>query len=346
MVKVLGIESSCDETSVAILDDRRILSNIVISQIEQHKKYGGVVPELSSRNHLQLMPQVLELAFDKAKIGKKDIDAVAVTAGPGLIGGLLVGIMFAKAISSVLNKPLLPINHLEGHALSPRITSQDLEFPYLLLLISGGHCQILEVLGVGKFVQLGSTIDDAVGESFDKVARMLELEYPGGPKIEKLAREGDHLKYSLPRPLINEQNCNFSFSGLKTAVSRMIEKLKAGRANLTHKEICDICASFQYAVLDVLSHKIRRAMGIFAATYKAENRKLVIAGGVAANQYLRQSLEVIAQKAGFALVTPPMELCTDNAAMIAWAGVEHFNENHTYSKDFQPRSRWPLTALS
>jgi N6-L-threonylcarbamoyladenine synthase len=335
MVKVLGIETSCDETSAAIVTDddlyeKRLLSNIVLSQIEEHDKYGGVIPEIAARNHLFHITNVVEQALEKANTSLKDIDYIAVTAGPGLIGGVLVGVLFAKGLAQSLKKPCYGINHLEGHALVPRLIS-DIPFPFLLLLVSGGHCQFLKVKGVGQYELLGATIDDAIGEAFDKVAKMMGLSYPGGPVIEKLAQKGDPHKFDLPRPLFFEKNANLSFSGLKTAVKNIVDKNQP--LDDQFKE--DMAASFQYAVGKILVKK---------TTYLLENhdiKRMVIAGGVAANQYLKGELMTLCDQYNVDLFTPPLPLCTDNAAMIAWAAIEQINAG-ILPEPFTPRPRWPL----
>lgn len=339
-VYILGIETSCDETSVAIVDaNKQILTNLVLSQTE-HKAYGGVVPEIAARSHIMHLKPLVKEALVKANLSMQDIDAIAVTAGPGLIGGLIVGLMFAKGLALAANKPLIAVNHLEGHALTARLV-YDLTFPYLLLLISGGHCQILEVLGVGNYQMLGTTLDDAAGEAFDKVAKMLGLDCPGGPIIEQLAIKGNSYAFKLPLPLAKQDNCDFSFSGLKTAVKRIIDN----QTKLNDQFIQDICASFQYAVAQILRIKLARAFTIYNAKYSAD-RRLVIAGGVAANNYLNNEFKKLAEENDFALFIPPIKLCTDNAAMIAWAGIERFRLGLINDLNVEPRSRWPLTDLS
>ena len=332
---VLGIETSCDETAVAIVsDDRQILANRVFSQLKEHENYGGVVPEIAARSHIKAIKVLLDQALGEAKIGFEEIDAIAVTAGPGLIGGVLVGSMFAKGLAARFNKPLIAVNHLEGHALTAGLTN-EVTYPFLLLLVSGGHCQLLSVEGHGNYQILGGTIDDAVGEAFDKIAKMLGLGYPGGPIIEQKALRGNPKAFKLPMPLINERNCNFSFSGLKTAVKRIVES--AG--NLNEQFIVDISASFQYTVGEILKAKLCLALT------KVNTDTVVVAGGVAANQYLKNVLAAAVAVNGCRLITPPIELCTDNAAMIAWAGVERFKRNKIDGLTFVPRSRWPLTEV-
>jgi N6-L-threonylcarbamoyladenine synthase len=330
---VLGIETSCDETAVAIVDETRACrADLVQSQIAVHAPYGGIVPELAARAHLEHLEPLLAQALDQAGVGLDAIDAVAATAGPGLIGGLLIGATAGKAIALARGKPFVAINHLEGHALSARL-SDGIDFPYLLLLVSGGHCQLLIVEGVGRYRRLGTTIDDAVGEAFDKAAKLLGLPYPGGPAIERLARDGDPQRFRLPRPLIGRPGCDFSFAGLKTAVRQIVETGGVGDSRAR----ADLAAGFQAAVGDVLedrtAHAIARAGGCAA---------LVVAGGVAANATLRGRLGALAARHGLRLVAPPPRLCTDNAAMIAWAGLERLRLGLTDGLDFAARPRWPL----
>lgn len=334
-MKILGIESSCDETAASVVtNEQQILSNVIISQIADHQKFGGVVPEIASRAHLSHVEEVVIKALKDASLEFSDLDAIAVTAGPGLIGGLLVGIMFAKGLSFAINKPLLAINHLEGHALTARLTNK-VEFPYLMLLVSGGHCQILIVEQVGVYHKLGGTLDDAVGESFDKVAKMLGLDYPGGPIIEKLALHGNPLAYNFPHPMKGREGCDFSFSGLKTAVRLIIEKTELNQQNIS-----DICASFQKTVCEILLDRLNNAIKMANASHP-EIKQLIIAGGVAANQYLLEKIRLQMEEYNLETIAPPIKLCTDNAAMIAWAGVERFRLG---LKDVSiiPRSRWPL----
>lgn len=336
---VLGIESSCDETAAALVtQDRRILSNVILSQTTDHAPYGGVVPEIAARSHITHMDAVVKQAFAEAGCSFADIDAVAATTGPGLIGGVIVGTMAGKAFASALNKPFIAVNHLEGHALTARLTDA-VEFPYLLLLVSGGHCQVLAVKGIGQYEKLGSTLDDALGEAFDKVAKLVGLGYPGGPQVEEQAKNGDPRRFAFPLPLKGREGCDFSFSGMKTAVRLAIQELGA----LTPQDVTDICASFQHSAGEVLKDRMRNAFAAFTAQYTAKT--LVVAGGVAANRYLRSVLETAAAEYGFALVAPPLKLCTDNAAMIAWAGVERLKLGRTDSLETEPRARWPLTEL-
>jgi N6-L-threonylcarbamoyladenine synthase len=337
-MRVLGIETSCDETAVAIVeaaaDSRpvgRILSNVVYSQLTEHRRFGGVVPEIAARAHLERLDGLVADALAEAKLGLADLDGIAATGGPGLIGGVMVGVMTAKAMAFAHDKPFLAVNHLEGHALSVRLT-EEVTFPYLLLLVSGGHCQLLTVRGPGDFTRLGTTIDDAVGECFDKTAKLLNLGFPGGPAVEKAAHGGDPQRFQLPRPMWRKPGCDFSFSGLKTAVRQTVEKLPVGDA----KAISDLCASFQRTVGDVLADRCANALALAPAS------TLVVAGGVAANLYLRGRLEGLAEKYGARLVAPPVKLCTDNGAMIAWAGLERLRLGRTDPLDFRPRPRWPL----
>ena len=341
---VLGIESSCDETAAALVNEKReILAETVLSQ-EEHKIYGGVVPEIAARSHLDHIDDVIEHTFHKAGIRPEEVDAIAATSGPGLIGGVVGGAMAAKALSFALGKPFVAVNHLEGHALVSRLTN-EVEYPYLLLLVSGGHCQILAVKGVGDYERLGTTIDDATGEAFDKVAKMLGLGYPGGPMIEKMAEIGDENRFVLPHPLKNSNDCNLSFSGLKTAVRKIIESYDES-GNIEHvilskKDTADICACFQKTAAECLTEKLAKAADIFRQKYPA-GKHLVAAGGVAANGYLRRRLEKLAEEKGLLFAAPPLKWCTDNGAMIAWAGLERFAKGLSDGLDFKPRPRWPL----
>lgn len=343
---VLGIESSCDETAAAIVNDRReILGECVLTQLE-HKTYGGVVPEIAARCHLEHIDEILEETFKRAGIQPCNIDAVAASAGPGLIGGVVIGVMAAKALALALDKPFIAVNHLEGHALCARL-SDDVEYPYLLLLVSGGHCQILIVKGVGDFERLGTTIDDAAGEAFDKVAKMLGLGYPGGPMIEKMAELGNEDRFVLPRPLWNSGDCNLSFSGLKTAVRKIIESYSPDNniehAILRKQDVADICAGFQLAATESLLHKLKTAIADFRTRYP-QGKDLVVSGGVAANIYLRQKLQQLADTEGLKFAAPPIRFCTDNGVMIAWAGMERALKGMYDDLDFKPRPRWPLDA--
>ena len=340
---VLGIESSCDETAAAIVRrDRQgrgtILSNVVRSQDEAHEPYGGVVPEIAARAHVTHLDHMVNNAFSEANRGWDDIDAVAATAGPGLIGGVIVGLMTAKAIALVRGIPLIAVNHLEGHALTARLTD-GIAFPYLLLLVSGGHTQLQIVENVGTYRRLGTTIDDALGEAFDKTAKLLGLGFPGGPAVERTAETGDPDRFALPRPLAGREGCDFSFSGLKTAV------LKTVQANepLSDGDRADICAGFQAAAADCVRDRTRHAMAAFRAAHPdIKMPVLVVAGGVAANTALRGALNGLCSDEGFTLNCPPANLCTDNAAMIAWAGAERLACGLTDGLDAIPRARWPL----
>lgn len=345
MTRVLGIETSCDETAAAIValgDDGhpRILSNVVLSQIEEHAAFGGVVPEIAARAHVETLDGIVAAALDEADVGLDAIDAIAVTAGPGLIGGLIVGLMTAKALAAASGKPLLRVNHLEGHALTARLTG-GLAFPYLLLLVSGGHTQVILVRGVGDYERWATTIDDALGEAFDKTAKLLGLPYPGGPSVEKAAQTGDPERFSFPRPLRGEERLDFSFSGLKTAVRQAASAI----APLSEQDVDDICAGFQQAVVETIAERLGRSIARFRSTCPdIATPALVVAGGVAANRAIRESLEALCARNGMALVAPPPALCTDNAAMIAWAGIERLRAGLAEPDALvtAPRSRWPL----
>ncbi len=338
-MRVLGIESSCDDTAVAIVgSDKAIVSNIVISQHIEHLPYSGVVPEIAARAHLQNLEHAMTLAFNESKLTLEDVDVIAATSGPGLIGGLIVGSIFGGSIAMVLQKPFIAVNHLEGHILAIRL-SYSIEFPYLLLLVSGGHCQFVAVLGIGKYKILGQTLDDAVGEAFDKTAKLLGLGYPGGPIIEKLARNGDPYKYPLPLSMVNKIGCNLSFSGLKTAVKQLVLSLPS----LSKQEVYDICASFQYTVVEILRQRSINAIKIFEANYN-KACYFVISGGVAANKYIRQKIFKSVNLYGYQGIAPPLNLCTDNAAMIAWVGVERFKSGLVNSNP-APRARWNIEEL-
>ena len=351
---VLGIESSCDETAAAVVERRadgssRILSDIVLSQIADHAAFGGVVPEIAARAHVEALDGIVSAAMREAgatggagkdKMSFADLDAVAATAGPGLIGGVLVGLTTAKAIAFAAGKPLVAVNHLEGHALTARLTD-GLAFPYLLLLVSGGHTQFLAVEGVGNYRRIGSTIDDALGEAFDKAAKLLGLGYPGGPAVEAAAKRGDPKRFALPRPLIDRPGADFSFSGLKTALRLAAEAI----APLSDEDVADLCASFQAAVTDVVANRAAHAIARFTAEYQAPG-VLVVAGGVAANEAIRAALRAEATRSGFRLVAPPARLCADNAAMIAWAGAERLALGLTDPLTFAARPRWPLDTAT
>ncbi|HET9811113.1 MAG TPA: tRNA (adenosine(37)-N6)-threonylcarbamoyltransferase complex transferase subunit TsaD [Sphingomicrobium sp.] len=329
MALILGLESSCDDTAAALVtDDRKILAQAVVGQNEAHRPFGGVVPEVAARAHVQILPDLVRRVLAEANIEIDDVDAIAATAGPGLIGGVMVALLTAKGLALSTVKPLIAVNHLEGHALSPRLVDPDLDFPYLLLLVSGGHCQLLEVLGVGDYRRLATTIDDAAGEAFDKAAKLLGRPYPGGPAIEQFAREGDPAAVPLPRPLVGSGEPHFSFAGLKSAVQRAVE---SGQF-----EPADIAASFQQAVVDCLVDRTRLALDVSDAP------SLVVAGGVAANKAIRSALEELAARNGRRFVVPPAWLCTDNAAMIAWAGAERHRLGLVDDLDAPARARWPL----
>ncbi|MEM7660910.1 MAG: tRNA (adenosine(37)-N6)-threonylcarbamoyltransferase complex transferase subunit TsaD [Pseudomonadota bacterium] len=338
---VLGIETSCDETAAAVVrlnaSGVDILSDVVRSQTDEHTLYGGVVPEIAARAHAEMADVIVGRALTQANIELSNLDAIAATSGPGLIGGVLVGMMTGKAIALASGKPFLAINHLEGHALSPRL-SVPCPFPYLLLLVSGGHCQILEVRGLGDYHRLGTTIDDAAGEAFDKTAKLMGLGFPGGPAIEAVAKNGDATAVDLPRPLLGKRGLDMSFAGLKTAVARSIEL-----APLTAQRKADIAASFQLAVADILSDKVRQALVDFDGD---EEKRVVVAGGVAANLTIRAALERVAADSGARLIAPPLRHCTDNAAMIALVGAEHVRAGHFGDLATTARPRWPLDESS
>ena len=340
-MKVLGIETSCDETAAAVVgSDGRVLSSLVHSQLAEHQPYGGVVPEIAARAHVEYLDGLVRGALAEAGLELADLDGIAATAGPGLIGGVMVGLVTGKALAAATGKPLITVNHLEGHALSARLSDQ-VEYPFLLLMVTGGHCQLVDVAGLGQYRLLGTSIDDAVGEAFDKAARLIGLGYPGGPEIERAAEQGDPHRFPLPRPLKGRKGCDFSFSGLKTALRRCVETTGA----LSQTDIDDMAASFQAAVADVLADRTTNAMRIFSDRHPAPHR-LVVAGGVAANEALKTRLTTIAATEGFSLTAPPAALCTDNAAMIAWAGVERLQAGMTDGLDFLARARWPLAELA
>ncbi|WP_315836599.1 tRNA (adenosine(37)-N6)-threonylcarbamoyltransferase complex transferase subunit TsaD [Bradyrhizobium prioriisuperbiae] len=338
---VLGIETTCDETAAAVVERQadgtgRILSNIVKSQIEDHAPYGGVVPEIAARAHVDLLDGIVATAMREAGVSYSRLDGIAAAAGPGLIGGVIVGLTTAKAIALVHNTPLLAVNHLEAHALTPRLVT-PLTFPYCLFLASGGHTQIVAVLGVGQYVRLGTTVDDAIGEAFDKVAKMLGLPYPGGPQVELAAASGDPDRFAFPRPMLGRSDANFSLSGLKTAVRNEAERT----GPLEPQDIADLCAGFQAAVLDSTADRLSVGLSLFREQF-GPPRALVAAGGVAANQAIRGALQAVAEKAGTPLMIPPPALCTDNGAMIAWAGLERLALGMTDTMDAAPRARWRL----
>lgn len=342
---VLGIETTCDETAAAVVerseDGRgKILSNIVLSQASEHAAFGGVVPEIAARAHVEALDLIIAKAMGEAERSFDEIDGVAAAAGPGLIGGVIVGLTTAKAIALVKNKPLIAVNHLEAHALTARLTDAT-PFPYCLFLASGGHTQIVAVRGIGDYVRLGTTMDDAIGEAFDKTAKLLGLGYPGGPQVEKEATRGDGNRFALPRPMHGRKDADFSLSGLKTALRLEAEKI----APLSDQDVADLCASFQQAVVDVVLDRLRAGLRMFRATYGAPSA-LVAAGGVAANQAIRKVLHRLAFEVGTVLVAPPLELCTDNGAMIAWAGAERLALGLTDTLDVAPRARWPLDEIA
>jgi len=337
---ILGIESSCDETAVSIIEENdkgqpSILSNIVSSQVDVHKEFGGVVPELAARSHVEKIDLIAKKAIAESKIKLTDIDAVAATAGPGLIVCLTVGLSFGKTIALSLKKPFIAVNHLEGHALSPKLNSK-IDYPYLLLLISGGHSQFLSVQGLGKYKRLGTTIDDALGEAFDKTAKLIGIEFPGGPKIEEFAKLGDKNFYSLPKPIINRGGCNLSFAGLKTAVLKISKEIKS------NQEKYNLAASFQNTIEEILCKKSKVAFKEFKKNNKNKKNTFVIAVGVASNKSIRQKLIDLSLKEKFDPIFPPIDLCSDNAAMIAMVGLEKYKLGLTNQLDFPAKPRWPL----
>jgi len=331
MAIILGLESSCDDSAAALVgSDRRILAQAVVSQNSAHQPFGGVVPEIAARAHVEILPGLVRKVLDEAGMTVADVDAIAATAGPGLIGGVMVALLTGKGLALAAGKPLVAVNHLEGHALSPRLVDPDLAFPYLLLLVSGGHCQLLEVRGIGDYRRVATTIDDAAGEAFDKSAKLLGLPYPGGPAIEALAADGDASAVPLPRPLVGSGEPHFSFAGLKSAVQRAAASGKYRRE--------DIAASFQQAVIDCLVDRTALAFG------ESDAPTVVMAGGVAANRPIRDAMASLAKRSGRRFSVPPIWLCTDNAAMIAWAGAERFAVGLTDPLDVPARARWPLDA--
>lgn len=352
-MKILGIETSCDETAVAIVDDQKnILAHVLNSQIKLHEKFGGVVPEVAARSHVEVLDDLILQTLKQANLKFTDIDGFAATSGPGLIGGVIVGMMAAKTLASIFQKPFLAINHLEAHALTARLTS-DLKFPYLLLLISGGHCQILFARGVGNYEKIGETIDDALGEAFDKVAQMLGLPYPGGPAVERLAAQGDENRFKFSRPLLDSKDeahrFAFSFSGLKTAVRREIEKLIG--ENFSHltspqkileKDKADICASFQKIVCEIIINRLQNTLTTYDLRLTTD---LVLAGGVAANRYIFSRLQKWSESNNLNVITPPISLCTDNAAMVAWVGIEKMKLGISDQLNFKPKARWELDSV-
>jgi N6-L-threonylcarbamoyladenine synthase len=346
---ILGLESSCDDTAAAVVrqsgtDPAEILSSVVMGQSDLHAEFGGVVPEIAARAHTEKLDICVKQALHDSGLDLSGIDAVAVTAGPGLIGGVLAGVMCAKGLAIGAGLPLIGVNHLAGHALTPRLTDQ-IGFPYLMLLVSGGHCQFLFVQGPDQFIRIGGTIDDAPGEAFDKTARLLGLPQPGGPSVEQAAQDGDPKRFPFPRPLLDREGCDMSFSGLKTALLRLRDKVVSEKGGLTHRDRADLCAGFQMAVADVLAEKTRRAMAL-TLTKGVENPVLAVAGGVAANRLIREKLETVAAENGATFVAPPLALCTDNAAMIAYAGLELFRTGAQDDMSLAARPRWPLDRSS
>lgn len=344
-MRVLGLETTCDETAAAVVMRRAdgtgaILSNEIKSQINEHVAFGGVVPEIAARAHVEVLDTLIRRALTSAAVPLAKIDGIAVSAGPGLIGGVLVGLTAAKALALVTGKPLIAVNHLEAHALTPRLTD-SIAFPYLLLLVSGGHTQLVAVEGVGQYRRIGTTIDDALGEAFDKVAKMLGLPYPGGPQVEAAAERGNPERFDFPRPLLGREQPDFSLSGLKTAVRQQAEAI----APLKPADIPDLCASFQAAVVDMLVDRVRAGLRVFRAAYGSPTG-LVVAGGVAANRAIRRSLQRLSLETGVKLLAPPPELCTDNGAMVAWAGLERLSLGMTDTLDVAARARWPLDGAA
>jgi len=340
---VLGIETTCDETAAAVIERQadgsgRILSNVVRSQIEEHAPFGGVVPEIAARAHVDLLDGIIASAMSESGVGFDKLSGIAAAAGPGLIGGVIVGLTTAKAIALVHDKPLIAVNHLEAHALTPRLTC-PLAFPYCLFLASGGHTQIVAVLGVGDYVRLGTTVDDAMGEAFDKVAKMLGLPYPGGPQVERAAASGDARRFNFPRPMLGRPDANFSLSGLKTAVRNEASRIEP----LEPQDISDLCAGFQAAALESTADRLSVGLKLFQERFGTP-RALVAAGGVAANQAIRSALQDVAAKAQTTLIIPPPALCTDNGAMIAWAGAERLALGDTAGPNIAARPRWPLDS--
>ncbi|WP_159731082.1 tRNA (adenosine(37)-N6)-threonylcarbamoyltransferase complex transferase subunit TsaD [Methylosinus sp. Ce-a6] len=343
-MRVLGIETTCDETAVAVVASRiggdggEILSNEVMSQIAQHAAYGGVVPEIAARAHIDVLDRLIARALDVAGTDVAGVDAIAASAGPGLIGGILVGLTAGKALALAADKPFIAVNHLEAHALTGRLTER-LDFPYLALLVSGGHTQLVAVQGVGDYRRLGSTVDDAAGEAFDKVAKMLGLPYPGGPQIERVAEEGDPARFDFPRPMFGREGADFSLSGLKTAVRQEIARLGAP----TERDVADLAASFQAAIVDVIVDRVRSGLRLFGEQGGHPNG-LVIGGGVGANGAIRRALTRLCAETGLRFVSPPPALCSDNGAVVAWAGLERFARGMTDDLTFAARPRWPLDA--
>jgi N6-L-threonylcarbamoyladenine synthase len=344
LMVVLGIETTCDETAAAVVErpergPGKILSNIVLSQISEHAAFGGVVPEIAARAHVEALDLIVGRAMSEAGRSFESLDGIAAAAGPGLIGGVIIGLTTAKAIALVVERPLIAVNHLEAHALTARLTD-GIAFPYCLFLASGGHTQIVAVRGVGDYVRLGTTMDDAIGEAFDKTAKLLGLTYPGGPQVEKEALNGDPARFALPRPMLGKLNADFSLSGLKTALRLEAERISP----ISGQDVRDLCASFQQAVVDVVADRLRCGLKMFRAEFGAPTA-LVAAGGVAANEAIRRVLKHVAFEVGTTLVVPPAELCTDNGAMIAWAGAERLALGLRDTLDTAPRARWPLADV-
>ena len=342
---ILGIESSCDETAASVLRREpdgaiEILSSIIASQDEKHAPFGGVVPEIAARAHMQKLDSIIDRAIIEADIDYTDLSAIAATSGPGLIGGVIAGLMGAKGLAMSLDIPLIAVNHLEGHALSPRLAG-ECAFPYLLLLISGGHTQLLSVKGLGDYKRLGSTVDDAAGEAFDKSAKVMGLGFPGGPRVEKIAQTGNPNAVKLPRPFKGKDHANFSFAGLKTAVARAFDA-----SDKSDQAKADLCASFQEAVCDVFTDRTQRAIKMFRQDVGGGSQRFVVAGGVAANKKIRSALEKLCAENNFSFLAPPLKYCTDNAAMIALAGAEHYALGNFDEMDVKARPRWPLDAVS
>lgn len=349
VLTVLALESSCDDTAAAIVRHApgqapQILSSVVAGQTALHADFGGVVPEIAARAHAEKLDLCVEQALDEAGLALQQLDAIAVTAGPGLIGGVLSGVMCAKGLAAGSGLPLVGVNHLAGHALTPRLTDQ-LPYPYLMLLVSGGHCQFLLVHGPEDFTRLGGTIDDAPGEAFDKTARLLGLPQPGGPSVEQEAKTGDATRFSLPRPLLDRPGCDMSFSGLKTALLRARDAIIAEKGGLTRQDRADLCASFQAAMQAVLAEKSRRALALYME-HAPDRPAFAVAGGVAANQAIRAVLETVSADSGCEFIAPPLRLCTDNAAMIAWAGIERLRSGAQDDMTLVARPRWPLDNAS
>lgn len=337
---ILGLESSCDDTAAALTRGQTVLSSVVMGQNSLHAAYGGVVPEIAARAHAERLDIAVKQALQEADVTLRDVDAIAVTSGPGLIGGVLSGVMLAKGLATGLGKPMIGVNHLAGHALTPRLTD-GLVYPYLMLLVSGGHCQFLIVRGPQDFTRLGGTIDDAPGEAFDKTARLLGLAQPGGPSVEAQALAGDEKRFRFPRPLLDRPGCDMSYSGLKTALMRQRDALVADQGGLSTQDRADLCAGFQAAVRDVLVEKTRRAVALYLQENPSEPA-IAIAGGVAANQSIRGALQTLCDDTGLRFTAPPLRLCTDNAAMIAYAGSELFAAGITHDMTLSARPRWPL----